>query len=164
MITLVRKSTKADHLARNYANLDQMANYNAKPLVGRHSRCGRPPTGFPGSQQDFRAPMWPTRCKVVAIFAAKSHQHERLVFPPIHGPADAKRSQRETDYEPPTSGALNLSISSCRVNLQSVDSLGEFPGPPGAAAELPEDAPGFELGVRSLAGSAKPRVRAVGIF
>jgi hypothetical protein len=80
MITLVRKSTKADHLARNYANLDQMANYNAKPLVARHSRCGRPPTGFPGSQQDFRAPMWPTRCKVVAIFAAKSQCRFFLLF------------------------------------------------------------------------------------
>jgi len=33
-----------------------------------------------------------------------------------------------------------------------VDGLGELPGAPGAAAELAEDLPGLELGVRALAG------------
>ena len=33
-----------------------------------------------------------------------------------------------------------------------MDGLGELPGAPGTAAELAEDAPGLELGVRALAG------------
>jgi hypothetical protein len=49
--------------------------------------------------------------------------------------------------------------SLCRVDLQGVDGFGELPGPLGAAAGLPEDAPGLELGIRPLAGSAEPRVR-----
>ena len=40
----------------------------------------------------------------------------------------------------------------CLANLQNVDGLGELPGAPGAAAELAEDAPGLELGVRAFAG------------
>jgi hypothetical protein len=44
----------------------------------------------------------------------------------------------------------------CCVNFQGVDCLGELPGAPGAAAELAEDTPGFKLGVRALAGCAKP--------
>ena len=39
-----------------------------------------------------------------------------------------------------------------RVNLQSVDGLGELSGAPGAAAELAENAPGLQLGVRALGG------------
>ena len=49
----------------------------------------------------------------------------------------------------------------CLADLQYVDGLGEPPGFPGAAAELAEDLPGLELGVRSFAGSAEFRVRAV---
>jgi len=37
------------------------------------------------------------------------------------------------------------------ADLQYVDGLGELSGAPGAAAELPEDPPGLELGVRALA-------------
>ena len=40
----------------------------------------------------------------------------------------------------------------CLADLQCVDGLGELAGAPGAAAELAEDAPGLELGVRALAG------------
>ena len=40
----------------------------------------------------------------------------------------------------------------CLADLQYVDGLGELAGAPGAAAELAEDAPGLELGVRALAG------------
>jgi hypothetical protein len=36
------------------------------------------------------------------------------------------------------------------ADLQNVDCLGELPGAPGEAAGLAEDAPGLELGVRSL--------------
>jgi hypothetical protein len=45
-----------------------------------------------------------------------------------------------------------------------MDRLGELSGAPGAAAELIEDVPGFELGVRALAGGAQPGVGAVGLF
>jgi hypothetical protein len=45
-----------------------------------------------------------------------------------------------------------------------VDDLGELPGAPWAAAELAEDAPGLELGVRALAGRAEFRVCLVGLF
>src|ERR1700755_1608725 len=50
------------------------------------------------------------------------------------------------------------------VNLQCVDRLGEFPGAPGAAAELVEDVPGLELGVCPFAEGAEFRVGAVGFF
>jgi hypothetical protein len=40
----------------------------------------------------------------------------------------------------------------CLANLQYVDGLGELVGAPGAAAELTEDSPGLELGIRALAG------------
>jgi hypothetical protein len=50
------------------------------------------------------------------------------------------------------------------AELQYVNGLGEFPGAPGAAAELAEDLPGLELGVCPLAGAAEPRVGAVGLF
>ena len=38
----------------------------------------------------------------------------------------------------------------CVVDLQDVDGLGELAGAPWAAAELAEDSPGLELGVRSF--------------
>jgi len=47
------------------------------------------------------------------------------------------------------------------AGLQYVDGLGELPGAPGAAAELTQDAPGLELGVRALAGCAEPGAGAV---
>jgi hypothetical protein len=40
----------------------------------------------------------------------------------------------------------------CFADLQNVDGLGELTGAPGAAAELAEDVPRLELGVRALAG------------
>src|SRR5580693_7826161 len=45
-------------------------------------------------------------------------------------------------------------FSSCfgLADLQYVDGLGELAGAPGAAAELAQDAPGLELGVRAFAG------------
>jgi Domain of unknown function (DUF151) len=42
--------------------------------------------------------------------------------------------------------------SLCGMNLQGVDGLGELSGAPGAAAELTQDSPGLELGVRALTG------------
>ena len=45
-----------------------------------------------------------------------------------------------------------------------MDGLGDFPGAPWAAAELGEDFPHLELGVRALAGGAEPRVGAVGFL
>jgi hypothetical protein len=45
-----------------------------------------------------------------------------------------------------------------------VDGFGEFPGAPGAAAELGEDFPYLELGVSPFAGSAEPGVGPVGLF
>jgi hypothetical protein len=45
-----------------------------------------------------------------------------------------------------------------------VDCFREFPGAPGAASELAEDLPCFELRVRALAGRAEPCVSAVGLF
>ncbi len=43
----------------------------------------------------------------------------------------------------------------CLVKPQYVDGLGELPGAPRAAAQLPEDAPGLELGVRAFSGAAR---------
>jgi len=57
-----------------------------------------------------------------------------------------------------------FSSSVCLAYLQYVDGLGELAGAPGAAAELAENAPGLELGVRTLAGRPQSRVRAVGLF
>jgi hypothetical protein len=41
------------------------------------------------------------------------------------------------------------------MDLQDADGLGELPGVPGAAAELAQDVPGFELGVGALAGGSQ---------
>jgi hypothetical protein len=51
----------------------------------------------------------------------------------------------------------------CLADLQGVDGLGELAGAPGAAAELAEDAPGFELRVCPLGGCAEFRVGPVGL-
>jgi hypothetical protein len=40
----------------------------------------------------------------------------------------------------------------CLADLQNVDGLGELASAPGTAAELAENPPGLELGVRALAG------------
>ena len=45
-----------------------------------------------------------------------------------------------------------FSSSVCLADLQYVDGLRELAGAPGAAAELTEDAPVLELGIRALAG------------
>ena len=50
------------------------------------------------------------------------------------------------EYSEPFSSSL------CCVNFQGVDCLGELPGAPRAAAQLAEDPPVLELGVRALAG------------
>ncbi len=52
----------------------------------------------------------------------------------------------------------------CLADLQYVNGLGELSGAPGAAAELAEDAPGFELRVGAFAGCAEFRVGAVSFF
>jgi hypothetical protein len=52
----------------------------------------------------------------------------------------------------------------CVADLQYVDGLGELPGFPWAAAELAQDAPGLELGVRALARGTEFRVSAAGCF
>lgn len=48
------------------------------------------------------------------------------------------------------------------AGLKDLDGLGELPGVPGAAAEFPQDVPGLELGVGTLAGGSQLGVRAVG--
>jgi len=50
------------------------------------------------------------------------------------------------------------------ADLQCVNGLGELPGAPGTTAELVQDVPRLELGVRALAGRAELRVGAVGVF
>ena len=56
-------------------------------------------------------------------------------------------------------------LSSCDfAGLKGVDRLGELPGEPGAATELPQDASGLELGIGAFTGGAKPDVRVVGVF
>jgi hypothetical protein len=50
------------------------------------------------------------------------------------------------------------------VGLQGVNGLGELTGAPGAGAELAENPPVLELGVRPFAGCAELRVSAVGLF
>jgi len=53
---------------------------------------------------------------------------------------------------------LTTALLSCNTSI----ALASFPARRGAAAELAEDAPGLELGVRALAGTAEPGVGAVG--
>ncbi len=49
----------------------------------------------------------------------------------------------------------NEPFSSCDLaGLKDVDSLGQLPGAPGAAAEFAQDVPGFQLGVGALAGGS----------
>jgi hypothetical protein len=57
------------------------------------------------------------------------------------------------EIEPQTFSYIEpFSSCVCLADLQCVDGLGELAGAPGAAAELAQDAPGLELGVRALAG------------
>src|SRR5436190_18970366 len=56
-------------------------------------------------------------------------------------------------------------FSSCGfAGLQDVDGFGEVARAPGAAAELAQDVPGLELGVRALAGCSEPGVGLVRLF
>ena len=50
------------------------------------------------------------------------------------------------------------------ADLQYVDGLGELSGAPGAAAQLPQDPPVLELGVRALAGCPQLRVGPIGLL
>src|SRR5690242_244587 len=52
----------------------------------------------------------------------------------------------------------------CFADLQYMNGLGELSGAPRAAAELAQDPPRLELGVRALSGCAEPGVGAVGFF
>jgi hypothetical protein len=52
----------------------------------------------------------------------------------------------------------------CLAGLQYVDGLRELAGAPGTAAQLTENPPRLELGIRALAGSAEPGMGAVGFF
>jgi len=54
--------------------------------------------------------------------------------------------------------------SSDFVGLKDVDGFGQLPGAPGAAAQLAQDAPGFELGIGALAGSAEPGMTRLASF
>jgi len=48
-------------------------------------------------------------------------------------------------------------FSSCDLaGLKDPDDFGQLPGPPWAAAEFAQDAPGFQLGVGALAGGSQP--------
>jgi Transposase DDE domain len=85
---------------------------------------------------------------------------DQAAFPPgrlEHARVMAVREILERVSEPFPSGL-------CLAELQYVDGFGELPGAPGAAAELAEDAPGLELGVRTLAGCAELRVRFIGLL
>ena len=73
-----------------------------------------------------------------------------------HGTPLIKRSGPGTNY--PVVGSVPDGTTEpfpsclCLADLQYVDCLGELPGTPGAAAELAQDPPGLQLGVRALAG------------
>ena len=54
--------------------------------------------------------------------------------------------------------------SSDFAGLKNVDGLGQLPGAPGTAAELAQDAPGFELGIGALARGAEPGMSAVSVL
>ena len=66
----------------------------------------------------------------------------------------------------PVTGGFTEPIptSLCLTELQYVDCLGKLADAPGAAAELAENPPGFELRVRALTGCAEFRMSAVGFF
>src|SRR4029077_12547218 len=51
--------------------------------------------------------------------------------------------------------------SSDFAGLEDVNRFGEPPGAPGTAAELPQDAPGLELGIGTLARRAEPGMHTV---
>jgi hypothetical protein len=48
------------------------------------------------------------------------------------------------------------------AGLEDVDGFGELPGPPGAAVEFAQDAPGLELGISAFGGGTQLGVGAVG--
>jgi hypothetical protein len=48
--------------------------------------------------------------------------------------------------------------------MKNLDGFGDLPSAPGAAAELAQDPPGFELGVRALARGAQPGMGGIGGF
>jgi hypothetical protein len=48
------------------------------------------------------------------------------------------------------------------AGLEDVDGFGELSGPPGAAAEFAQDAPGLELGISAFGGGTQLGVGAVG--
>src|SRR6266567_3964517 len=101
-----------------------------------------------------------------ALVRPKSGQHGQVTKPArllanyqdvVDTRAHVRRRMADCLTEP-------FSSSVCLAYLQYVDGLGELAGAPGAAAELAENAPGLELGVRTLAGRPQSRVRAVGLF
>jgi len=57
-----------------------------------------------------------------------------------------------------------LLSSSDFARMKNLDGIGQLASPPVAAAELAQDAPGFELGVGALARAARPGVSAVGVL
>jgi len=54
--------------------------------------------------------------------------------------------------------------SSGFAGLKDVDGLGQLSGTPWAAAELAQDAPGFELGIGAFAGRSQPGMSPVGVL
>ena len=95
------------------------------------------------------------------------HRHDRVFEPHTRGAVTLRAAPCESSRQDRFGRAKRTEpfpSSLCRVDLQGVDCLGELAGAPRAAAELAEDSPGLELGVRALAGCAEFRVGPVGLF
>lgn len=71
-----------------------------------------------------------------------------------------RRSARRSPRQPGSRARSSCDFAS----LKDVDGLGQLPGAPRAAAELPHDPAGFELGIGAFAGRAEPGMRPVGVL
>ena len=78
---------------------------------------------------------------------------------------EVKLPRRWPASRPPTGHCGNNEpfSSSDFAGLQDMDGFGQLACPPGAAAELAQDAPGLELGVGAFARAAQPGMSPVGV-
>jgi hypothetical protein len=106
-----------------------------------------------------RQPYFVLQGNICALLAAKDHVNVFLydggIVPDPDGIITAGHGNKTARTVAFRRGeAVNEPFPSwlCFADLQYVDGLGDLASAPGAAAELAENSPGLELGVRALAG------------
>jgi hypothetical protein len=153
---------------------------HSRPLEGGHTPSGRAPSGADLELAVEVAPgAWIDLALQAKKFKPDSGKYDgwdprqnRMLVQWAH--KNGRRAagmllynSSDPPFAPPggTSSVFNERFSSAGLaGLKDVDGFGELPGAPGTAAEFAQDAPGLELGVRPLAGSAEPGMGAVGVL